>query len=133
MLFSYNTQDIDAIFAAAFASIGTAQYVISIIIGIISIVAMWKIYSKAGEPGWAAIVPFYNLYVLFKITWGQGSRFWMLLIPIYNIILMIQTQIKLARVFGKSGGFAAGLIFLGPIFHLILAFSSAEYTGPDPA
>ncbi len=95
------------------------------------IAATWKIFAKAGEPGWAALVPFYNLYVLFKITWGQGSRFWLLLIPVYNIVLLIQTYIKLAAVFGKGGGFAAGLIFLSPVFMLILAFGNCRYSAPQ--
>ena len=90
---------------------------------------MWIVFRKAGKPGWAAIVPFYNLYVLFDITWGSGMRFLLLLIPIYNIILGIQTQVRLARAFGKSGGFAAGLIFLPYIFVPILAFSGASYQG----
>ena len=97
----------------------------------IYIVATWKIYAKAGEPGWAALIPSYNLYVLFKITWGKGSKFWLLLIPIYNIILMIQTYVKLAGVFGKSSGFAAGLIFLAPVFMLILAFGDCRYYAPQ--
>ena len=84
----------------------------SLAISVLLIVAMWKIFQKAGKPGWAAIVPFYNSYVMYEITWGSGWRFLMLLIPFYNIILAIQTQVKLARAFGKSGGFAVGLIFL---------------------
>ena len=86
-------------------------------------------FRKAGKPGWAAIVPFYNLYVLFDITWGSGMRFLLLLIPIYNIILGIQTQVRLARAFGKSGGFAAGLVFLPYIFIPLLAFGKETYQG----
>lgn len=81
------------------------------------------------QAGWAAIVPFYNLYVLFEITWGSGMRFLLLLIPIYNIILSIQTQVRLAKAFGKSGGFAAGLIFLPYIFIPLLAFGGTAYQG----
>ena len=87
------------------------------------------VFRKAGKPGWAAIVPFYNLYVLFDITWGSGMRFLLLLIPIYNIILGIQTQVRLARAFGKSGGFAAGLVFLPYIFIPLLAFGKETYQG----
>lgn len=101
-------------------------------IAILAIVALWKIFEKAGEPGWAAIIPFYNVYVLFKITWGSGWKFLLLLIPIANIVIGIITMVKLAKAFGKSGGFAVGLIFLSVIFYCILAFDSSTYIGvPD--
>ncbi|HML68237.1 MAG TPA: DUF5684 domain-containing protein [Clostridia bacterium] len=103
--------------------------VLSIVLGIIGIVAMWKIFEKAGEPGWAAIIPFYNLYVLFKITWGSGWKFLLLLIPIANIVILIITMVKLAKAFGKGGGFAAGMIFLSIIFYCILAFDQSQYLG----
>ena len=93
------------------------------------IVALWKIFTKAGEPGWAALIPLYNAYVLFKITWGNGVKFLLMLIPIYNIVVIIQTMSKLAKAFGKSGGFVLGLIFLSPVFMLMLAFGDAQYVG----
>ncbi len=102
---------------------------LSIAISILGIVAMWKIFEKAGEPGWAAIIPFYNVYVLFKITWGNGWKFLFLLIPIANIVFAIITMVKLAKAFGKGGGFAVGLIFLSIIFYYILAFGDAQYQG----
>ena len=76
---------------------------LSLLLGVAGIVACWLLFKKAGKPGWASIVPFYNVYTLFEITWGSGWRFLMLLIPIYNIVLGIQTCIKLAKAFGKSG------------------------------
>lgn len=102
--------------------------IISLVLCVFVLVCMWIIFRKAGKPGWAAIVPFYNLYVLFDITWGSGMRF-LLLIPIYNIILSIQTQVRLAKAFGKSGGFAAGLVFLPYIFIPLLAFGKETYQG----
>ena len=103
--------------------------IISLALGVLLIVAMWMIFKKAGKPGWAAIVPFYNIYMEYEITWGSGWRFLLLLIPIYNIILAIQTQVKLAKAFGKSGGFAVGLIFLPYVFNPILAFDGSTYLG----
>lgn len=103
--------------------------ILSLALSVLVIVAIWIIYKKAGKPGWAAIVPFYNVYVEYEITWGSGWRFLMLLIPIYNIILGIQTSVKLAKAFGKGGGFAVGLIFLPYVFLPILAFSGASYLG----
>ncbi len=108
--------------------------VVYLAIAVLGIVAMWKIFEKAGEPGWAAIIPFYNLYVLFKITWGNGWKFLFLLIPIANVVFLIITMVKLAKAFGKSGGFAVGLIFLSVIFYCILAFGDAQYLGvPEQA
>lgn len=103
--------------------------IISLVLCVFVLVCMWIIFRKAGKPGWAAIVPFYNLYVLFDITWGSGMRFLLMLIPFYNIILGIQTQIRLAKAFGKGGGFAAGLIFLPYVFMPLLAFGNGTYQG----
>ena len=103
--------------------------IISLVLCVFVLVCMWIIFRKAGKPGWAAIVPFYNLSVLFDITWGSGMRFLLMLIPLYNIILGIQTQIRLAKAFGKGGGFAAGLIFLPYVFMPLLAFGKGTYQG----
>lgn len=98
-------------------------------VAVFSIVIMWRIFEKAGEHGWAAIIPFYQNYVLFKITWGQGWLFLLLFLPIVNIVTCIITMIKLAKAFDKSGAFAVGLIFLNIIFLAILAFGKARYSG----
>jgi Na+/melibiose symporter-like transporter len=96
------------------------------------IVAGWKVFTKAGQPGWASIIPFYNVYVMLTIVGKPG--WWLLLffIPIVNLVIGIIVTLELAKRFGKSGGFAVGLILLPFIFYLILAFGSATYT-PAPA
>jgi len=81
---------------------GPGTTILSLAISVLAIIALWKIFEKAGEPGWAAIIPFYNLYVLFKITWGNGWKFLLMLIPIANIVFAIITMVKLAKAFGKS-------------------------------
>ena len=96
--------------------------IIGLIVCIISLVALAKVFKKAGRPGWAVIVPIYNLYVLFDIAWGKGIMFLLMLIPVVNFVIMIMLYIKLAKAFGKSGGFAAGLIFLNLIFHRLGEF-----------
>lgn len=127
----YSFDSYDAATTAAVAG-GTAIYVIiCLAVSIFAIVCMWKIFAKAGKPGWAAIVPFYNLYILFEITWGNGILFLLTLIPFVNAIIMLITYVKLAKAFGKSGGFAVGLIFLPIIFLPMLAFGSAQYIGPN--
>ena len=121
--------NIDYSSSAQAAAISPAYIVISILIAVITIVALWKIFTKAGQPGWAAIIPFYDLYILYKITWGNGWYFLLTLIPCANIAIYIITLVKLAKVFGKGAGFACGLIFLEPIFLCILAFGDAQYQG----
>lgn len=98
------------------------------------VIVMWKIYEKAGQPGWAAIVPFYNYYVLIvNILHMPSFWFWLLLVPCVNyiiaLILVFMIPFKLAEKFGKSGGFAVGLLLLGIVFYPILAFGDAEYEG----
>lgn len=100
---------------------------ISFIFSVLSIVALWQIFKKAGKPGWASIVPFYNLYVLFEITWGNGWKMFLLLIPFYNIYVIVRICINLGRCFGKGNGFILGLIFLSPIFSLVLGFDQSVY------
>lgn len=100
-----------------------------IIAVVIVIVADWMIFKKAGRPGWASIIPFYNLYVEFEVAGMNGWMFLLLLIPFVNIVVTIVYANKLAKAFGKGIGFTLGLLFLSTIFKLILAFGSAQYQG----
>ncbi len=104
---------------------------IELVLAILVIIAVWKIFTKAGEPGWAALIPFYNIYKLFKISMGNGWFFLMLFLPLINFIAGILLSINLARAFGKSGGYAVGLILLTPVFLILLGFSDAQYLGPN--
>lgn len=104
-------------------------WLICIACAVLQIIGMWKTFKKAGLNGWAAIIPFYNNYTLCKMTWGNGWLFFLFLIPLGGIVFMIATYIRVAKVFGKSGGFAVGLIFLAPIFWMILGLGSGEYLG----
>lgn len=97
---------------------------------ILMIASIWTIFSKAGKPGWAAIVPIYNVIVLLEIV---GKPWWWLLlmcIPIVNIVLLIIVIHRLSLSFGHEVGFTLGLIFLGIIFYPILGFGSSKYIGP---
>ena len=91
------------------------------------IVGMWKVFTKAGEPGWAAIVPIYNFIVLLKVAGKPAWWFLLMLIPVVNFVVLIIMDIAIAKNFGKGGGFAAGLILLAPIFFPILGFGDAKY------
>ena len=101
---------------------------------VLMIAAQWKIFEKAGQPGWAAIVPFYNTYVLIVEVCKQPPIwFWLTLVPCANIVALLfivfVLPFKLAEKFGKDTGFAVGLLLLGIVFYPILAFGSAEYQG----
>ena len=124
---------------------------------ILQIIANWRIFIKAGEDGWKSIIPIYGDYISYKIAW-QPAYFWLtlilgiissylqgtleisesltvymlvILIKILLVIISIMYSIKLARAFGRGTGFAIGLIFLQPIFMLILGFGNDRYYGPD--
>ena len=134
-LYDIETADTLAMGAGVFV----VYLIIMLAIAVVSIIAMWKMFTKAGKPGWAAIVPIYNMVVLYQIA--GVNPLWLLLlvgsiIPVVNFIVAIAffiinilVYIKLAKAFGKGGGFAVGLIFLPFIFQCILAFGSAEYQG----
>ena len=103
--------------------------VVSIVLSIALIVANWKILEKAGEAGWKAIIPIYNIYTLVKVVDGNGWKFLLFLVPFVNIVYLFMFSIKQAKAFGKGTGFGIGLVFLSPIFTLILGFGSAQYVG----
>ena len=109
---------------------GLGLLMVQLVVSLVVIAGNWKVYSKAGKPGWACIIPVYNMVVLLEIV---GRPIWwivLLLIPCVNIVVLVILFVDLAKSFGKDGAFAAGLVLLSPIFILILGFGSAEYQGP---
>ncbi len=92
-----------------------------------TIIGMWKIFTKAGHPGWAALVPIYNIIVMLEIA--RKPIWWIILflIPFVGIVFAIITWAAIVENFGKSGGFVVGLIFLPFIFIPILGFGDAQY------
>ena len=98
-------------------------------IGVIAlmIIAMWKIFVKANQPGWAVIVPFYNYYVMVEIAKKPTWWFGMMFVPLANIVFIIMIINGLVKNFGKSEGFTVGVIFLPYVFFPILAFGDAKY------
>ena len=96
---------------------------------VLIIAGFWKVFTKAGQPGWAAIVPIYNLYILLKIAGKPGWWILLFFIPLVNLIIAILVAIEVAKAFGKGTGFGLGLAFLGFIFYPILGFGDATYRG----
>jgi hypothetical protein len=106
---------------------------IYLVIGVIVIAGVWKVFTKAGKPGWAAIIPIYNIYVLLQIV---GRPWWwllLMLIPFVSFVIGIIVMIDLAKSFGKGVGFGLGLLFLSFIFFPMLGFGDAQYVGPAAA
>lgn len=145
-----DTQVLEVLLAmvGVIVTVGIAMYVISAI-------AYWQIFKKAGEKGWKALIPVYNSYIIYKISW-KTSMFWIMLIldivyavlaginvsaqsgvlaflmyAVYIAVLVIGiiSIHKLSKAFGHGVGFTLGLIFLSPIFILILAFGGSQYVG----
>ena len=133
---------------AIYATIGFIWYVIMVI-------ADWRIFSKAGEAGWKSLIPILNGYVLFKLSWN-GNMFWIMLLTLFGgsactakageeggilsiiglvltiaglLIALIDVHM-LSKSFGHGIGFTLGLMFLNPLFTLILAYGGSKYIGP---
>ncbi len=96
-------------------------------VSIFMIVVMWIVFKKAGQPGWAALIPIYNTYIMLKIAGKPGWWLLLFLVPIVNIVIAILMLAGIAKNFGKGTGFVLGLIFLSIIFWAILAFGKAKY------
>jgi Family of unknown function (DUF5684) len=129
-----------ALMLAANGGVTAILVIVYIAVIVLEIAALWKVFVKAGQPGWAAIIPIYNLYVLLKVI---GRPWWWLLLFLIGIIpfvgwivvfvIGIIIAIDLAKSFAKSTGFAVGLIFLNFIFIPILGFGESRYVGPAAA
>ncbi|MCK5785143.1 MAG: signal peptidase I [Candidatus Sabulitectum sp.] len=100
----------------------------SFAIAVFLIMAQWKIFTKAGEPGWASIVPIYNAVLLMKIAGKPGWWVLLMFVPIANLVVMVLMNIGLAKNFGRSDGFIIGLILLPYIFLAILGFGDSRYS-----
>ena len=105
--------------------------IVGLLIALLLIIAMWKVFTKAGQPGWASIIPIYNLYIWCKIVGRPGWWIILMLIPFVNFVICIILCIDMAKSFGKGAGFGIGLALLGIIFWPILGFGSAQYQGPS--
>lgn len=141
LLDTYTSSSIDpsTTLVAAIASIFSTVAIFSLIWYILIVIAQWKIFTKAGEAGWKCLIPIYNFIILFKIS---GLSPWLVLvyllgfIPVVGSIICLVISIilwyKLSCSFGHGAGYTVGLIFLNPIFLMILGFGSSEYVGSAP-
>lgn len=101
-----------------------------VIIG--ALAGLWKMFEKAGNPGWAALIPFYNLYLMLKMAGKPGWWLVGIIIPLVNIVLMVILPFWIADKFGKGIGYGFGMLFLPFIFYPVLGFGNARYRGELP-
>ena len=112
-----------------FPEMGLGMILFYFAVMVVFIIAEWRIYEKGGQPGWAVLIPFYNIYVLLKLVGRPGWWLLLLLIPVVNLIVAIIVINDLSKSFGQGVGFTLGLIFLTPIFLLLLGFGDFKYVG----
>jgi hypothetical protein len=110
--------------------ISAVGWIIYAAVVLLYIASLWVVFTKAGHPGWAAIIPIYNLYILLKVAGRPGWWLILYIIPIVNFVILIIVDVDVAKSFGKGTGFGIGLVFLPFIFFPILAWGDARYLGP---
>ena len=106
----------------AIAAMGLFFWLLSMALGVLMIVSLWKIFKKAGKPGWASIVPIYNIYIMCEIAEKEWWYVLLSCVPFVNIYAIIVLYNGMAKKFGKSGGFVVGMILLPVVFFPMLAF-----------
>ena len=133
----------DNLFFAAIGAYLGAVLIVTLVIAILQIIAMWKLFTKAGEAGWKAIIPIYNTIIYYKIS---GVSPWLVLVVailsmlsfvpnaivvtlalICEMAIVVYQTSMLSKAFGKGIGYTIGLLFLNTIFILILGLGKAEY------
>ncbi|MEI6714155.1 MAG: DUF5684 domain-containing protein [Verrucomicrobiota bacterium] len=116
-------------------SLGAAAIIptiLGLLITLFLVAAMWKILTKAGQPGWTILVPFYGMYLLVKIA-GKPTPPWLVFVPFVNFFVFLISPFGMAARFGKGTGFGFGLLVLPFIFYPILAFGNSTYSHPPAA
>ena len=115
---------------AVFVGLGLSFFFFVFFIWLFYIIAYWKVFEKAGQPGWATLIPIYSAIVFLRII---GKPWWWILlfcIPVVNIVFLIWAINLLSKSFGQSEGFTIGLIVLGIVFVPLLGFGRYQYIGP---
>ncbi|MBR6850081.1 MAG: hypothetical protein IKM88_07610 [Lachnospiraceae bacterium] len=105
--------------------------IVWLVVMVAMIVAMWKLFEKAGEAGWKSLIPFYSSYILFKIAWGNGLLFLLMFVPCVNVVVSFIVLWKLCKAFDQGIGMYLLMLFVTPVAWLILGFGSAQYIGPQ--
>jgi len=130
----------EAALAAGLVAFFAAFAFVFIAIGLVMLIGMWKVFTKAGQPGWAVLIPVYNFILLLRIAglaWYWVFTPLIILIPILGaiayLVWVVWVHHRISTRFGQGVGFTIGLTLLGPIFWLILGFGSSKYLAEQPA
>lgn len=125
--FLFQDQPVNDVSGGAAAGFGLGFMLVWLLLVVLVIAGMWKMFVKAGKPGWAAIIPIYNMLVLLEIA-GKPA-WWVILffIPVVNLVVAIIAYLALAAKFGKGAGYAIGLLILPPVFFPMLGFGDSQY------
>jgi len=128
--YNYTTTTTTTTGSAAFLGVGMGVFLLYLVLLVVGIIAFWRVFTKAGRPGWAALIPFYNLYTLCKVAGRPGWWLILFLIPLVNIVMAIIISIDVAKAFGKSAAFGViGLWLFSLIGYLMLGFGQSKYLG----
>jgi len=106
-------------------------FLVFIAIFVVAIAGMWKMFEKAGQPGWGCLIPIYNIVLMVRIAGKPDIWILFMLIPLVNLVFSILLAIEIAKRFGQGTGFGIGLILLPIVFYPILGFGDARYLGPQ--
>ena len=128
----------DAGAGAGMGAMGFVFIILELAVAVAAIAGLWKVFEKAGQPGWAAIIPIYNAIVLLQIV---NKPIWWVFVcfipcigfPILALVFSWIVSMEVAKAFGKDFGFGIGLFFLGFVFYPILGFGDAKFIGPQPS
>ena len=130
----------EAALTAGIAAFFAAFFLVFVAIGLVTLIGMWKVFAKAGQPGWAVLVPIYNIIVLLRVAglpWYWVFAPFVMIIPILGwiayIVWIVWVHHRISTRFGQGVGFTIGLTLLGPIFWMILGFGSSKYLAEQPA
>lgn len=116
------------------AAIGSTMLIVILAFAVVCIIGYWKVFEKAGQPGWAVLIPIYNAYILLKIAGRPGWWLLLFLIPLVNLVIALIVAIDVAKAFGQGAAFGVVLLFLlSGIGYLILGFGNYQYVKPAGA
>jgi hypothetical protein len=116
---------------AALVGLGSTFLIFCLLIAVVFIVGMWKVFVKAGQPGWAVLIPIYNLYIMTQIAGRPGWWVLLMFIPLVNLVIGIMLAIDIAKSFGQGAAFGFFLLFLLGIGYLVLGFGNYTYQKPS--
>lgn len=118
--------------AGAALAVGGTMMLFFLAIAVVAIIGVWKVFTKAGQPGWAAIIPIYNLYILLQIAGRPAWWILLMLIPFVNLVISIMIAMDVAKAFGQSAAWGIVMLFLlSVIGYLVLGFGNYRYVGPQ--